>query len=223
MRYKAVFLDFYGTLVDEDDVIIDQIVRQITAESPCLCTSAQVLSSWRFAELCHDSFGSSFKCQRELELQSLQALLDQHQVNLNAAVLSAELFAYWRAPPVVPGASSFLNKLTIPTCLVSNIDNVDLDCAIRHHGWRFDAVVTSEQCRAYKPRPEPFLMALKLMDVGPQEVVHIGDSFRADILGASSLGIATIWINRKRRGLPTGVNNPTHTVSHIGEAFEFLQ
>lgn len=223
MRYKIILLDFYGTLVEEDDAIIDRIVRLIATESPRSCTVADVARSWQFAELCRDSFDQSFKSQRGLELESLQALLDQYEVHRNALDLSSELFAYWRAPQACPSADGFLRSLKIPACIVSNIDDDDLEHAIRHNGWQFDVVVTSQQCRAYKPRPAPFQTALDKMGVHPDEVLHIGDSLQADVLGAQSLGIDIVWINRNGRVLPAGIKTPTHTVSRIGDVVEFLQ
>ena len=50
----------------------------------------------------------------------------------------------------------FLDGLRLPVCVVSNIDADPFEAALRHLGWRFDAVVTSEGCRAYKPRGELF-------------------------------------------------------------------
>ncbi len=40
-----------------------------------------------------------------------------------------------------------------------------------------------------KPRKEIFKHALKLLEVEPQEVLHVGDLFRADVVGAVSCGM----------------------------------
>lgn len=86
-------------------------------------------------------------------------------------------------------------------CLVSDIDNAELISALRHNGLSFDWVVTSEDCRAYEPRPEPFKKALSLMGLSNEEVVHVGDSISGDVQGAKALGIPVLWINRKERVL----------------------
>jgi HAD superfamily hydrolase (TIGR01509 family) len=44
-----------------------------------------------------------------------------------------------------------------------------------------------------KPNPHIFTYALNALQVSPQETAMIGDSLSADILGAQSLGISTIW------------------------------
>ncbi len=66
--------------------------------------------------------------------------------------------------------------------------------ALRQH---FDALVISEQVGVRKPRPEIFQAALHALDVPPAEVVHVGDSLRADIGGAAALGIRTVWVTRR--------------------------
>jgi len=68
----------------------------------------------------------------------------------------------------------------------------------RYHGIKATSIVTSEDVRSYKPRPEIFLRALELINVRPGEVLHIGDSLSSDIAGAKGLGISTCWLNRNR-------------------------
>ena len=85
-------------------------------------------------------------------------------------------------------------------------------------GLSFDSVVTSEDCRSYKPRKEIFEKALDLMGVDAEEVVHIGDSFSSDVLGAYNAGIDGIWINRKGRVIScTDADKVTLEVGNLGE------
>jgi HAD superfamily hydrolase (TIGR01549 family) len=41
-------------------------------------------------------------------------------------------------------------------------------------------ILTSEDVKSYKPRPELFLEALRRNNVKPDEVIHIGDSITSD-------------------------------------------
>jgi 2-haloacid dehalogenase/putative hydrolase of the HAD superfamily len=72
---------------------------------------------------------------------------------------------------------------------VSNIDRADLDAALAHHelAGYFTHLVTSQDARAYKPRPEMFTTALGLLRLGPHEVIHVGDSLTSDVAGAAAL------------------------------------
>lgn len=90
----------------------------------------------------------------------------------------------------------------VPICVVSNIDRADLDAALRCTKLPLPLTATSEDVRAYKPRPEPFLAGLSLLGLQAHEVLHIGDSLGSDIAGANALGIAAAWVNVRGRRAP---------------------
>ena len=49
-----------------------------------------------------------------------------------------------------------------------------------------------------KPHSAPFLRAIELSNVKySSNIVHVGDSFDADIKGAKEIGMRTIWVNNK--------------------------
>ncbi len=84
----------------------------------------------------------------------------------------------------------------IPRAIVSDADHAFLEGILKSNRLRFDAVITSESVRAYKPRPQIFQAALKVLRASPAEVVHVGDSLNEDVAGASRVGMRTIWVNR---------------------------
>jgi HAD superfamily hydrolase (TIGR01549 family) len=59
-----------------------------------------------------------------------------------------------------------------------------------------DVLVVSEEVGASKPDPHIFHVVLERLDCKPSDVVMIGDSWSADVLGATQLGIRSIWLNR---------------------------
>jgi 2-haloacid dehalogenase len=73
-----------------------------------------------------------------------------------------------------------------------------------NHDLHFDRIVTSQDCRAYKPRPEMFERALTWLGLLPGQVLHAGDSLGSDVRGARAMGIPVLWINRKGRQDPGG-------------------
>ena len=103
----------------------------------------------------------------------------------------------------------FLATVNRPVCIVSNIDRQDLEAAIAHHDIRVDLSVTSEDVRAYKPRPEPFQLALDLLGLNHDHVLHVGDSLSGDVIGANAFGIPVAWVNRNGRRRP-----PTSRLAH---------
>lgn len=93
--------------------------------------------------------------------------------------------------------------------MVSNADDGPLRAALARCRLDrfFDAVVSSESARAYKPHPRIFRTALKALSLSPREVVHVGDSVPVDVKGALNAGILPIWVRResgwRRMGPPT--------------------
>jgi HAD superfamily hydrolase (TIGR01549 family) len=60
----------------------------------------------------------------------------------------------------------------------------------------FDRVVTSASCGFYKSRPEIYWSALADLDARSDSALHIGDSLRFDVGGASRAGMRTAWYRR---------------------------
>ncbi len=67
----------------------------------------------------------------------------------------------------------------------------------------FTSVTISTEVGAAKPHPEIFKVALAKHQSSREKVVHIGDSFKADYLGAKSAGIQGILVNRNEQGKST--------------------
>ncbi len=61
----------------------------------------------------------------------------------------------------------------------------------------FDAMAVSGLMGVEKPDRAFFHRALEIAAVTPDEAVHIGDSFVADVEGAWGAGLDAIWINRR--------------------------
>jgi FMN phosphatase YigB (HAD superfamily) len=60
----------------------------------------------------------------------------------------------------------------------------------------FEHVVTSASCGFYKSRPEIYWSALGDLGASASSSVHIGDSLRFDVGGASGAGMRTAWYRR---------------------------
>ena len=59
------------------------------------------------------------------------------------------------------------------------------------------SLVISEDVGVRKPHPEIFEAILGELGVSPQEALHVGDNLSADVVGASRVGIRTVWITRR--------------------------
>lgn len=205
-RVKAVFLDFYGTVVHEDGEVIKKIT-EIIMETGCARNGSEIGAFWwnEFQTMFINSYGTTFETQRELEYKSLEKTLNKFKSNANPVELSEMMFEHWIKPPIFNESKEFFNKCPVPIYIVSNIDTADILSALEYHGLNPVGVFTSEDARAYKPRKELFQMALQSVGLNGNEVVHIGDSLSSDVKGAGELGINTIWVNRSSKEVPAGI------------------
>jgi putative hydrolase of the HAD superfamily len=85
-----------------------------------------------------------------------------------------------------------------------------------------DSVVISDAYGLRKPRPEIFEHVLENLGVTPEETLHVGDSLRADIGGASPCGISTVWVTRRVRAPDAALDAhegamPDHVVADLSQ------
>jgi len=57
----------------------------------------------------------------------------------------------------------------------------------------FDIVLTFDETKVHKPSPVPVKMELKQLDINPDEAIMVGDWPERDVVGASQVGIKTIF------------------------------
>ncbi len=203
---KAVFLDFYGTVVHEDGEVIRKVSQEIF-DTGKVKDKSEIGSYWWnvFQTAFLPSYGDNFETQRKLEYQSLSKTIQHFDSSADAELLSNLMFDHWIKPPIFEEAKLFFEICPIPIYIVSNIDREDILKAIEFHGLKPAEVFTSEDAKSYKPRKELFEFALKRSGLPAEQVIHIGDSLSSDVKGASSVGINAIWVNRSGREIPENV------------------
>ncbi len=57
----------------------------------------------------------------------------------------------------------------------------------------FDHVITFEDTRVRKPDPAPFMRAIELLQMRPDEVLMVGDWPERDMVGGTGVGIKTVY------------------------------
>ena len=81
--------------------------------------------------------------------------------------------------------------------VISNADRRLLGATLRHFPVRFDALITAEDARAYKPDPAVFRFALERMACPPQEIAHVAFGADYDLAPAQTLGLRAVYLNRQ--------------------------
>ncbi|MBP1990576.1 HAD family hydrolase [Paenibacillus eucommiae] len=221
--YKAIFLDFYGTVVHEDDDIIPVICQEIMNSTEITCTPEDVGSYWwkAFLSRFQNSFGATYETQRVLGIKSLSDTINYFKSTCEASQIIQKQFEFWKKPAIFADSLSFLEEVKMPIYILSNIDSDDLAAAMKHHHIQAAGIITSEDVQAYKPRPEMFKETMKRFHLTNDEVVHIGDSLISDVQGAQGAGIKAVWLNRKKKAAPEHIK-PDYVFGNLLEVKAIL-
>jgi HAD superfamily hydrolase (TIGR01549 family) len=106
--------------------------------------------------------------------------------------------------------------------LLSNAgDDQDVQQLARRFGIAkyFDFILTSAACSYRKPHRRIFEIALSNWYFLPSEAVMVGDNLDADVRGAQSVGLFTVWISRRAGGRLEGQQSiqPDASLSSLSE------
>ena len=141
--------------------------------------------------------------ERGIEFQSVfdQLLYDVFQ-KVDYKILSAGIIAYRRAREAALVPYPHVN-MTLVSLLKRGVKLGVVSDAPSREAWlrlcylnfhhMFECVVTFEDTRERKPSPAPFLRALELLKVRPDETLMVGDWPERDVVGAATVGITTVF------------------------------
>jgi putative hydrolase of the HAD superfamily len=104
----------------------------------------------------------------------------------------------WRLFPETAATLARLKRRGLELGIISNFDS-RLFAVMRGLGIAdsFDTVTISSLAQAAKPAPKIFQVALEKHAVDPDEALHVGDSVRDDVEGATKAGLHAALLDRK--------------------------
>jgi len=219
-EFRCLTFDCYGTLVDWESGIKNTL--RIILEDKGI--SGDIDQLYRVREdLEFDLIQSTYRRYREILALSLKETFAQFHLpysNRDGERL-AESVPSW---PVFPDTETSLVKLgkTRKLCIISNIDRDIIARTKAKLGVKFNATVTAQEARSYKPSIRPFQLALQKLKLKSAEVLHVSSGFRYDIPPAKQLGFETAWINRRREKAPVGYK-ADYEFSNLAELADSLE
>ena len=206
---KAVFFDFYNTLVGYDppqEVLEAMALRDFGIEvNPEIFRRPLLIADeFIYGEHARLSIGKRSKDERiALYSQYHGIILKEAGIEaspeLIAGVLGKLLKLDLKLVPfddVMP-ALTRLKERRLVLGLISNVDRDIIPiCQQLGLSAMLGVVVTSQDVGFNKPRPEIFLAALKQAGVKPAEAVYVGDQYQIDVVGAKGAGMVGILLDR---------------------------
>lgn len=198
-RYEWISFDCYGTLIDWETGISDAAARVFSLHGVRKARS-EILALFADAEPKVQTSGEFLNYRRVLrdvmEIMAWEASVRLPGVEAGSL---ADSLPRW---PVFPDAAEALMELKslYNLAVISNVDDDLFEQSEGLLGIKFDAVITSQQVRGYKPDLRNFHVARERMGVENDKWLHVGESLYHDIGPANRLGIDSVWVNRPDRG-----------------------
>ena len=194
-RFTTISFDCYGTLINWESGILP-VLRAVLANHGQSLPDAALLEL--YGEFEAEAESGPYQSYRDVLQSVVRAFADRFHFQASSAEIRS-LHESVRAWPPFPDTVPALRELQkrYKLGVISNIDD-DLFAETRKRlGVEFSAVITAERARSYKPSLNNFQMALKTLAISPDRLLHAAQSVYHDVVPARSLGISTVWVNRK--------------------------
>jgi 2-haloacid dehalogenase len=198
--------DCYGTLIDWERGILDAL-GPILAGHGLRLDDESILERYALIESALEA--GPYLRYREVLRRALDAL--GSALGFEPAAGERDAFggsvADW---PAFPDSAEALSRLATRYRLVilSNVDDDLFAHSARRLGVAFHDVITAQQAGSYKPALRNFEVAIER--VGPRErILHVAQSLFHDIAPARTIGLRTVWVNRRAGRPGSGATAPS--------------
>ena len=225
---RAVFFDFYGTLVKwhpaAEEIQRGAAAAEGLAVDPAAIDDAYVTAN-RFmdAENAKRAVAGRTTEERDAFFTEYELLLLRTAGYDATPELAGRIWGRVRATPkefslyddVLPSLSD-LKEAGLTLGVISNMGSelgamlAQLTLTDYASVW-----VSSAEVGANKPHVKIFKAALSKADVGAEEAMHVGDSYESDVRGALNAGIQPLLVWRQRGRRPPGDYASVRTLKEV--------
>jgi 2-haloacid dehalogenase len=195
MRPRALLFDVFGTLVDWRSTVARAFTAAGLDGDP-----TELADDWRSryapALAASNSGERPAATWEELHDATLGDLLTARGTTADPDARAALLRAWHELDPWpdVPEGLALLRRDRVTATLSNGHVALLVDLA-RHGDMRFDAILSAQLAGAYKPAPETYLTAARLLDVAPGELMLVA-CHPWDLAGARGAGLRTAFVDR---------------------------
>jgi len=190
MSVEALVFDAYGTLYD-----VHSVVQRCESCFPGKGT--QLSQLWRAKQLEYTwqrSLMQRYVPFSQVTREALAYACAALGLELSVERMEALLSEYLRLEPF-PEVPAALERLKMKRAILSNGSPDLLDPLVRNSGLRFDAVLSVDELKIYKPAPQVYDLAVRRLGVRKERIGFVSSNCW-DALGAKSYGFKVYWINR---------------------------
>jgi 2-haloacid dehalogenase len=201
-NFTTLTFDCYGTLIDWERGILAELRPWVNRHGHHNLDDDAILEAFAEAEA---------TCEADTPAKPYPEILEDTQKRLagrwaiNATGDETRSFgqSVGRWPAFADSATSLKYlKRYYKLCVISNVDRASFARSNDRLGVEFDRIVTAQDVKSYKPNIRNFEYALtdleRALGVSKQQILHAAQSIFHDIVPARKVGLATLWINRRK-------------------------
>jgi len=212
-RFDYLTFDCYGTLIDWERGIVEAL-RPVLARHGVELSDDEILE--RFGTLESAVEKPPYKRYRDV----LATVLDGFGEAFGFTPSAEERESFggsvgdWPAFPDSPEALKLLSR-RFKLVILSNVDDDLFALSAKRLEVEFSDVITAQQVGSYKPDLRNFRTMLERTGNQPERVLHVAQSLFHDIAPAKSLGLTTVWVNRRHDRPGFGATPPAEATPDL--------
>ena len=201
-----ITFDCYGTLIDWESGLWHALQPILTNHRvDVTCDKALELYSQSESEI----EGGDYCEYRAVLRGALTAVC----ARLGFAPTETELLSFSESVkdwPAFPDSALALQALRrrYKLAIISNIDDELFALSAARLQIDFSWIITAQQVKSYKPSLSNFHLAFQQIGLPRHKILHVAQSLFHDIVPAKSLGLSTVWVNRRQNKEGFGATLP---------------
>jgi len=196
MSISTIVFDAYGTLIDTADGSV-RATQTILRKHGCELNPTEVYARWKTYHQHIISTLSAFTSEDAIFVAGLSRLYQDYHIAGNphedVHIMLATLGIRKVFADTIPCLNCLRGRFEL--VIASNTDTRPFLADMQRNKVVVDKWFTSESLQAYKPHRAFYDRMVEELGKEPHEVVFIGDSLDADVMGPMDYGMKSIWLN----------------------------
>ncbi len=225
-QIEVISFDCYGTLIDWENGILD-VLRPVFARTGRDMDATEALES--FAKYEAEAEQGRYRTYR-MVLKTVMEKLNTHyklRVGPKNRGLLVNSLGNWKPFPEVREVSGKLQE-RYQLAVISNVDDRLFAKTQTHLHLPLTHLMTAQRARCYKPDHRILEMAFRSFGVPHDKILHVAQSLYHDIAPCNALGVATVWVNRRKGKEGFGATSPaeakpTFVVRDLLELWDLIE
>lgn len=194
-EFSLLTFDCYGTLIDWELGMREALEGLTRKKNISLDIESSIE---RYVEVELEIEQGGYRKYKEVLALGVGKLFKEKGIELTPEeeTIFADTIVKW---PPFPETTEVLKNLKerYKLAILSNIDDDIIRDSVSLMGVEFDAVITAEQVKSYKPSHGHWKRMLESFDIPKERILHVAASYVHDVIPAKELGFTVAWINRK--------------------------